>query len=374
MNTFSFYTASFCLKMEDFTNIELADMHFCYGLADGDGARARRLYQQRHPNRVLPHHDKFRKIHSQLRENGKFYTRDSSRPARERPVRNLEREEEVLDQVGNDASISTREITRRTGISQSTVWRILKDQQLYPFHLQKVQNLLPGDYARRLDYCTLMRERIRRDDHLLRKILFTDESLFTREGTFNSHNMHSWDEEHPHATFVRSHQYRFSLNVWCGIMGNHLIGPYFIEGRLTGEAYVNFLQNHLNNFLEDVSLTERRNMWFMHDGAPPHTARITRNYLDERFPNRWIGINGPVQWPPRSPGLNMMDYYFWGHLKDYVYKETIRDVDHLRQRIIDGCHMIRNNSDRIFPEVRHNMIRRIDLCIRFEGGHFEPFL
>jgi len=32
-------------------------------------------------------------------------------------------------------------------------------------------------------------------------------------------------------------------------------------------------------------------------------ARIVRMFLNQRFPNRWIGRGGPVLWPPRSPDL-----------------------------------------------------------------------
>lgn len=41
-------------------------------------------------------------------------------------------------------------------------------------------------------------------------------------------------------------------------------------------------------------------MWFMHDGAPAHFARIARDLLGHRnyFGNRWIGRSGPVACPP----------------------------------------------------------------------------
>ena len=101
-----------------------------------------------------------------------------------------------------------------------------------------------------------------------------------------------------------------------------MIGPYFFEGRLTGEIYAEFLKLQLSNLLDDVSLVERRNMWFMHDGAPPHTCHLARNVLNNKYPNKWIGNNGPILWPARSPELNMMDFYLWGHLKTLVYNDA----------------------------------------------------
>ncbi|PSN31088.1 hypothetical protein C0J52_24880 [Blattella germanica] len=37
-----------------YTNQELAEMHFIYGKADGNAALARRLYQERYPQRQCP--------------------------------------------------------------------------------------------------------------------------------------------------------------------------------------------------------------------------------------------------------------------------------------------------------------------------------
>jgi len=36
---------------------------------------------------------------------------------------------------------------------------------------------------------------------------------------------------------------------------------------------------------------------------------------------RWIGRGGPIPWPPRSPDLNSLDFFFWGYLKETVYPE-----------------------------------------------------
>lgn len=357
--------------MGDFSNRELANMHFCYGLADGNGLRARRFYQERFPDLPVPHHEKFQKIHQQLCDKGEFYKREKNLPSRNRPVRTPEIEEQVLHEVENNQSTSTRKIAQRLEISHQTVWKILHDQQLYPFRLQKVQKLLPGDLPRRLDFCNWM---LHQNEHFFRKIFFTDECCFSKEGMFNSHNSHLWDDEQPHGTFSRNHQHRFSVNVWCGIIGDTLVGPYFIDGRLTGEKYAEILRDHLDNLLEDVPLRDRRGMWFMHDGAPPHTARIVSQILNDKFGNNWIANNGPILWPARSPDLNPLDFYLWGHLKELVYEHPVENLVQLRDRIINSCNYIRNNYHNSFPRVRQSLRRRCELCIAVEGRHFECFL
>jgi len=54
-----------------------------------------------------------------------------------------------------------------------------------------------------------------------------------------------WADENSHATVESNFQLRFSVNVWCAVLDDQLIGPFILEGRLTGEAYLQFLQEEL---------------------------------------------------------------------------------------------------------------------------------
>ena len=74
-----------------------------------------------------------------------------------------------------------------------------------------------------------------------------------------------------------------SLNCCCGIVGDHVIGPYFFEVRLPGQVYANFLQNVLPQLMENVPLPVRMNMWMQHDGAPSHYALCSRQVMNEIF-------------------------------------------------------------------------------------------
>ena len=89
-----------------------------------------------------------------------------------------------------------------------------------------------------------------------------------------------------------------------------MIGPFILEGRLTGEAYLRFLQEELTRLLEDVPLNTRIRIYFQHDGAP-HSSREGRNFLKGRFPGRWIGRVGTHNWPARSLNLSLLDYCIW---------------------------------------------------------------
>ena len=117
------------------------------------------------------------------------------------------------------------------------------------------------------------------DPNFSKLILFTDEAYFTRDGVFNMHNNHNWDRINPHIIRPASHQHRFSVNVWAGIVHNNLIGPYMLPS-LTGHAYTIFLRDFLVELLEDVPLETRRRMWFQHEGAPAHYYDEAREFLN----------------------------------------------------------------------------------------------
>lgn len=55
-----------------FENAEFADMHYMYGLADGNAFEARRLYAERFPQRIVPDARTFSSVHRRLREKGCF--------------------------------------------------------------------------------------------------------------------------------------------------------------------------------------------------------------------------------------------------------------------------------------------------------------
>ena len=355
--------------MPFFTNAEYADMHLMYGLAEGNAAAAVRLYQERFPQRRLPNRLTFEAVDRRLRQDGRIQPAGPQPRARAIPEAV---EDEVLTIFEDEPESSTRQVGRRLGVNHTLVWKILRSHRFHPFHVQKVQGLNPADYPRRTAFCQWFLAKVN-DIDFPRDLLVTDEANFSRDGIINLHNKHQWSQLNPHATCVRSHQVQFSLNVWCGIVGDNLIGPYFLEPRLNGVAYLQFLRDDLPELLEDVPLGLVNRMWFMHDGAPPHFSIAVRNYLNATFPLRWLGRGGPVEWPARSPDLNPCDFFLWGHLKDLVYQTEVPDVEELRRRIIHGCQTIRETPG-IFQRVRESFVRRANVCLNAGGEHFEQFL
>lgn len=358
--------------MEPYTSAEYTDMLLTLGAAGGNSAEAVRMYRERYPNRRQPSRPTFLSVERRLREHGSLNPRAVNR-GRARPDQVLNAEEDILAAVAEDPSTSTRRLSARFGVSQASVWRIIHKHGLYPYHHQPIHGLLERDYQQRVDFCRWILTKERENNGFVAKVLFTDEATFTNNGMVNIHNTHTWAVENPHATTTRGHQERFAINVWAGILGDHLIGPFMLPLRLTGNVYTTFLQDNLPILLEDVSLVARAQMWFMHDGAPAHYARCTRAFLNDMYPDKWIGRGGPRAWPPRSPDLTPLDFYLWGHLKNRVYTTQVNTRQELWRRVQEACREVRNTPG-VFERVRQSLLRRAQACMNEGGRNFEHLL
>ncbi|XP_036150569.1 uncharacterized protein LOC118648339 [Monomorium pharaonis] len=93
--------------------------------------------------------------------------------------------------------------------------------------------------------------------------------------------------------------------------------------------------------------------------------------LGDRYPNRWMGRGGPIAWPPRSPDLNVLDYFVWGHIK--------AKVEHMRERTeVEVREAISAAFNTVTPDMirraTQQIVRRAELCLDAQGKHFEQLL
>lgn len=184
----------------------------------------------------------------------------------------------------------------------------------------------------------------------------------------SSQNCRYWAAENPNFVINCKNQYSEKVNVWCGILNEQIVGPFFLDN-LNAENFLNFLQNDLHDFFMEMPLAQRQNVYFQLDGAPAHNSLIVRNFLNANFPMKWIGRNSPLEpWPPRSPDITPCDFFLWGYLKNKVYTTRPRNRQELCLRIRQAC-------QEITPQTLRKVIQRfrrvVEKCILLEGGYVE---
>lgn len=359
----------------EFTNREYYEMVRVYLLSNESLQAARMMYAAESVPRLrahgiqnpsVPNERTILAANQRLLDHGQFRT-PSHAQGSGRPRLSVDVEDSVLEFFERDPRASTYDAARRFGVSPSTVWRLLNSAGLHPYHFQPVQSLHVADAAQRRAFCEWLL------NHQDVNILWTDESLFTRVGLYNIHNEHWWAFNNPHLVRENHHQVRFSANVWAGIINNKIIGPVFIDGTLTGPKYLDMLQNTIEGLLDRVPLAYYSNLYYQHDGAPPHYTREVRNFLNNKYGERWIGRGGPIPWPARSPDLTVCDFYLWNEIKRRVYVEEARDVDDLKSKIIEAFNEVKRDTV-ILNKLKENILKRARLCLERDGLHFEQYL
>lgn len=347
-----------------FTKAEQVDMLLIYGECIYNKRRAKEVYAQRYPDRQQPSQsyfpwlvDYFKRLPGNDDEEHRFIISEES-------------EVNVLACVNLNHSVSVRQIEVLTGVNRESARQILKKHGYKSFKYQIHQHLGVNDFNRRLVFCNWFMNNFANNNNFNRLILFSDESRFTNLGMFNRNNTRYWATENQHLFREGAFQERFGVNVWLGVLGTRIVGPIFFQASLDAEQYLQFLENEIENFMQNLPLAEARNVMFQQDGAPAHNARVVVQFLNNTYGANWIGTNGPVRWPARSPDLTPLDFFYWPHIKEKVYASPPENLDDLRERITVAI----NN---ISIEQRENVLRKIvekyDLCIQQNGGHFEHF-
>lgn len=361
-----------CAKMV-YSIAERVEMITLFFKNDECGNRAACLFNQEHPDKHVSRKYVLDLV-SKFRETGSLANKKRD-PQRELPVRNEATVVGVLGQVAADPTTSTRKLATVTNIPRTTIRRILKQHKFHPYKIHLVHELNEDDFDRRQEFCEVMSERILANANFLFNICFSDECTFYLNSTVNRHNCRYWSDVNPKIFHEVHTQHPLKLNVWAGIFGDRLVGPIFIDGNLTGERYLEMLEELIHPVLVDIVENDDRYLedllTFQQDGAPPHYARPVREFLDAVFPRQWIGRRGPLDWPARSPDLSPLDFFLWGHLKSKVYTTEPESLEELRRRIVEECHQI---TPQILQNVRQRFEQNLYFCMEVGGAQFEHLL
>lgn len=352
----------------NFSLNEMVDMVYVLGESERNPLLATRIYAQKYPVRRHPRPRDFEKVQERFERTGSV---QYEKRIRGRPATEGENEHLVLQSVVENPHTSSRCLSKELQIPQTSVSRITRKNKFHPYHVELVQSLNDNDFIERQNFCLWARNMEQQENGFFNNVMFTDEATFKKNGKFNTHNFHYYDTQNPHFIRALDHQHRWSLNVWGGVLGHRVVGPYFFDDPLNGQTYLDFLQNDFQLYLDDLPLNVIRRLWFQHDGAPPHNSRIVRDYLNQEFKDRWIGRGGPVPWPARSPDLTKPDFFLWGFVHDRVYRTEVTTRANMQERIREAFHSIDHAT---LEAVNESFLKRIEECLAQQGRHFEQFL
>ncbi|GFY09958.1 transposable element Tcb1 transposase [Trichonephila clavipes] len=112
--------------------------------------------------------------------------------------------------------------------------------------------------------------------------------------------------------------------------------------------------------------------WLIKTKSDTQTQRNYRTTYGESPPSRssipldWQG--GPIAWPPRSPDLTPLDFFFWGYIKDTAYGTQVNSLEELKQNIQTAVATVDVSMlKRSWMELEY----RLDIVRATKGSHVE---
>lgn len=350
-------------------NLHKVDMVYCYGQANKNSHEAVRLFNLLHPERPVDR-TTLRRLIQKFETT--FCLKDAPRSGRPRAL-DEDQQLDILTDFIETPQQSIRQVAEKHDTTNFTVHTVLKSNKFHPYKTQLIHELNEDDFDRRMQFCEIIQNKIAEDPDFVRKICFSDECTFFLNGALNRHNSRYWAPENPHLGRESHTQYPQKINVWAGIFNDQIVGPFFIEDNLNGPLYLQLLQDAVVPRIVEIieESGEDLDPIFQQDGAPPHYAVQVRTFLDQEFPDSWIGRRGPIEWAPRSPDLSSLDFFLWGHLKSNVYVTKPADIQELKQRIADECRKI---TPQMLRNVRAAFEMRLYHCQAAMGAQFEHLI
>ncbi|KAJ8942984.1 hypothetical protein NQ318_001708 [Aromia moschata] len=369
-----------------------------------------RLFHEMHPDREPVSQSTVSRIERKYRELG--HVRDA--PRQGRPKINENVQQDVILSALENPHCTVRQVSRDLNIGKSSV-------KYHPYRVRLIHELAEDDFDRRTEFCEYMMDHNNQNNGFIANILFSDEATFFLNGHVNRQNTRYWSQENLHWMQEYHTQHPQKVNVWAGIpevsistVGEKKLVTKFLETgsvldikkskkllnedyaasvlelhsvreapklslrkraieteikNLNRNTYLGMLQNFLTDKLDELPLSYRTRIFFQQDGCPAHHAVTVRNWLNSEFNEHWIGRDGPILWPPRSPDLTILDFYLWGCLKQIVYREPLENDEEQLKTMIQNA--VKSLS---MEEIRNSFNEsraRIEICAEKGGALFE---
>ena len=239
--------------------------------------------------------------------------------------------------------------------------------QVYPYRATNVQKLDDTHKAGRRDFCQWILDK---DEDFPEFVIFSDEKNFTEKVRGNRQNERYWDWTNPNITEENRVQGGRKLMCWAALAEGRVILHWFAEGETEDQYnYLDMLKTKLWPVVRGRAT--RRQLWYQQDGARPHTTELVRDWLASKFGSRVISHKTDRPWPPYSPDLSPLDYWFWGACLAEIRRVKPATLELLVDTVEQFAASL---SPADVRKAVRDIRKRAAACLQENGGHFEHIL
>ena len=269
-------------------------------------------------------------------------------------------DEKILEYVKNNPMTTTVEIRRKLKIncSAQTILRRMKENKINHYTPAIKPALSINNKEQRLGFAL---QYISEDNEFWRKVIFTDEKTFSTSDQTQKHVYRLKNtryEEKNISTNRRSG--RIDLGFWGWVSGDVVGELVPIEGKFTGEKYLEILEQVLIPTVKSV-YSDFHVIFLVEDNSPIHRSKIVRNWIN----NRKDIIR--IDWPANSPDLNIIENIWKLVVKDWDITKT-RNKENLKEHVIKSWESLREKPD-LMSNYSNTMQRRLIDVIKVGGGY-----
>ena len=148
-----------------------------------------------------------------------------------------------------------------------------------------------------------------------------------------------------------------------------IVEKFFIEGSINQFVYKELLEEKVGPLLKHRATREQ--LYFMQDGSTCHITQLNLKFLRSKFVDRVISNKTDLPWPPNSPDLNPLDFLFWEHSMNHVYRTKPSTIENLKSIVNDFAESMDPDLDQTACECAK---LRFEKMCQERGGHFEHLL
>lgn len=232
-------------------------------------------------------------------------------PGRPRKVRTKNAIKFIKNRLKSKKRLSSNKFAKELNISQRSVRRILhEDLGCSAYKIRKEPAIKDDQKDKRVKFANWILNNFTEDQ--TKKILFSDEKIFSLDGVYNIQNDRIWAVNRKEADkkggIKRLNKFPTKVMVWLGVCVEGLTTLVILDkGTLNHEIYIKKVlpvaKRCGNKMLGD-------NWTFQQDGATSHTHHLSQQWCADNLPS----FISKTYWPPNSPDLNPLDYSIWNEL------------------------------------------------------------
>ena len=159
--------------------------------------------------------------------------------------------DEMIDEVSNGLKnlpgISIRRVQMGLPISYGSVYTIARGiLQLFPYKIKILHQLKPLDFEKRIKFANWFLS----VENIENIFVASDEAYFHMNGAVNNHNFRIWSDSKPEMAIEQPLRPDKVL-VWCAVCSSRVVGPFFFDGTVNNERYLQMLKTFFGHAFTD---------------------------------------------------------------------------------------------------------------------------